>query len=89
MTTYYDFIPNAATPFQFQPTLDGQVYTAIVTWNLFGQRWYLNLFDLAGNRILTIAMVGSPLDYDISLVAGLFASTLVYRVQNRQIEVNP
>ena len=60
MTTYTDFVPGPQAPFQFQPTLDGQVYTAIVTWNLFGQRWYLNLYGLDGTRIFTLPVIGSP-----------------------------
>jgi hypothetical protein len=60
MTTYTLFTPPRKTPFQFQPTLDGQVYNVSVTWNMFGQRWYLNLYDLNGNRLDTTSMVGSP-----------------------------
>lgn len=60
MTTYTLFTPPRKTPFQFQPTLDGQVYNVSVTWNMFGQRWYLNLYDLNGNLIDCTAMVGSP-----------------------------
>lgn len=60
MTTYYDFTPNAQAPFQFQPTLDGQTYSAFVTWSLFGQRYYLNLYDLSGNPIVALPSIGSP-----------------------------
>jgi hypothetical protein len=60
MTTYTLFTPPRKTPFQFQPTLDGQVYNVSVTWNMFGQRWYLNLYDLNGNFLDCTAMVGSP-----------------------------
>lgn len=88
MTTF-NFSPSEVAPYQFQPTLDGQVYNAVVTWNVFGQRYYLNLYDLTGALVLATAMVGSPLDYDISLVAGYFDSKLVYRVSNQQIVVTP
>lgn len=54
------FVPSALAPFQFQVTLDGQLYTVIVTWSLFGQRYYMNLFDLSGNLILSRSIVGSP-----------------------------
>lgn len=89
MTTFVDFKPAANNPFQFQATLDGQLYTVIVTWNLFGQRYYVNVYTLGGVLIVAIAMVGSPLDYDISLIAGYFASKLIWRVQNGQFEVSP
>lgn len=60
MTTYTDFVPPQLGPFQWQPTLDGQVYTAIVTWNLMGRRYYLNLYDLSGNLIFCVPVIGSP-----------------------------
>ena len=85
----YDFAPSINSVFQFQPTLDGQVYSATVKWNLFGQRFYLEIYDLNGTRMMTRAMVGSPLNYDISLTGGIFVSKVVYRVQNNQIEVTP
>lgn len=89
MTTYIDFRPSDQALFQFQLTLDGQVYAAICTWNLYGQRYYVNLYDAAGVRIFSLPQIGSPLDSDISLTAGYFDSTLVYRVQNQQFEVSP
>ncbi len=60
MTTYTDFVPTRQVPFSFQPTLDGQVCTARVTWSLFGVRYYLNLYAQDGTRLITTALVGSP-----------------------------
>lgn len=58
MTVFpYTPLPNAA--YQFNPTLDGQQYTAVVPWELFGRRLYLSLFDVNGGRIFTRALVGS------------------------------
>lgn len=65
MTAYYDFVPNANTPFQFQPTLDGDTYNIIVAWNLFGQRWYINVYDLPGNLIVATPLIGSPPTYTV------------------------
>lgn len=87
--TIVRFQPTSSAPFQFQPTLDGQVYTAIVTWGLFGQRWYLNIYSLSGDRILSIPLVVSPPDYDISLTAGYFNSTLIFREDSQEFEINP
>lgn len=89
MTTFVDFAPSASAPFQFQPTLDGDVYTIIVTWNLMGQRYYTNCYSLAGSLIFCLPLIGSPPGYDISLTAGYFASTMVYRQANQQFEVSP
>ncbi len=60
MTTFVDFVPTATSPFTFQATLDGQQYQVLVSWNIFGQRYYVNVFALDGTRIVTIPMVGSP-----------------------------
>lgn len=89
MTTFTNFAPSPQTPFQFQPTLDGQAYTVVVTWNLFGQRYYVNIYDLGGVLVVCLPLIGSPVGYDISMTGGYFASTLVYRVRNRQFEVSP
>jgi len=86
-TTYVDFNPSLTSNFIFQPTLDGNVYTAIVNWNVFGQRYYLNLYDLSGNLVLCIALIESPDNYDISLVNGYFTTKLVYRESSTQFEI--
>lgn len=59
MTTF-DFAPTLQANYQFTPTLDGSQYTALVNWNLFGQRYYLNVSDLEGNLVACLALVGSP-----------------------------
>lgn len=93
MTTYVTFQPNTQAPFQFQATLDNNVYNVNVTWNLFGQRYYINVYDLSNNLIVSTPMIGSAPDnefyQDISLVAPLFTSTLVYRTENNQFEISP
>lgn len=83
------FQPTASAPFQFQATLDGQVYTVIITWGLFGQRWYTNIYALDGTRILTLPLIGSPDDYDISLTKGYFNSTMIFRGTSQRFEVLP
>jgi hypothetical protein len=88
MTTF-DFVPSTQAPFQFQPTFDGISYNVVVTWNLFGKRFYVNVYNLDGTWVYTMPLIGSPLHYDISMNAGYFTSTLVYRTQNRQFEVAP
>lgn len=88
MTTV-PFLPSPTAAFSFQPTLDGVVHTAIVTWNLFGQRYYINIYDASGELVVAKAMVGSPLNYNISLTAGYFASELIWRVQSGNFEILP
>lgn len=92
MTTYIPFNPSptAIPPFAFKAILNGVNYSLTVTWNLSGQRWYLNIFTLQGVPQLSVAMVGSPPDYDINLINGFFgASSIVYRVASNQLEISP
>ncbi|MEX3914893.1 hypothetical protein AB4Y43_01415 [Paraburkholderia sp. BR10872] len=89
MTTYIPFTPSPSSNFVFQPTLDGQQYTAIMTWNMFGQRYYLNLYTSQNVLVLCVPLIGSPDNYSISMVSGNFTSTLVYRVSSAQFEVSP
>ena len=60
MTTYFQFVPNSQAPFAFQPTLDQQQYAATVSWNLFGQRWYINVNQLTGELVFSLPLLGSP-----------------------------
>lgn len=92
MTTLIPFNPsNASTPpFSTPVTLDGASYVANVTWNFYGQRYYMTISDTAGNVIWTGAMVGSSLDFDILLAPGIFSqSTILFREDTGNIEVNP
>lgn len=59
MSTFVTFAPSTTSAFTFQPVLAGVQYNATVTWNIFGQRYYLNLYDLAGNLVLATAIVAS------------------------------
>lgn len=60
MTTYYPFAPSQTSSINFQPTLDGNVYVVTVTWNLFGQRYYVNVTELNGTPVVTRARTASP-----------------------------
>lgn len=60
MTTFFNFQPTQNSNFEFQPTLDGSPYRALVPWLLFGQRWYLSLYSLNGTLVFNKALVGSP-----------------------------
>ena len=60
MTTYTDFQPSTQQVFSFSPTLDGAQYNCTLTWNLFGQRYYINCSDLSNNLIFSLPLIGSP-----------------------------
>lgn len=90
MTTLTQFTPSLTQNFTFQPTLDGQEYSVVVTWGLFGKRWIVNVYTLQGVLVMERPLVGSPPDYDIDLVQGYFStSSLVYRVSTNNFEVSP
>lgn len=67
MTTF-PFSPSPLQNQTFNPVLGGTTYTAVVTWNLFGQRWYLNLYDSNGNLIISTAVVASQDPQQISAI---------------------
>lgn len=87
-TTLTQFTPAVNQNFSFQPTLDGQQYAVVVTWQLFGQRWVVNVYTLQGSLVVAKPLRSSPDDYDINLVEGYFTtSTLVYRASSNNFEV--
>lgn len=90
MASVVSFQPSVNAPFQFTATLDGSAYAVVVTWSLFGKRWYINIYALDGTRIITTAMIGSPAGYDLNLIGGVFStSTLVFRQPANQFEIGP
>jgi hypothetical protein len=67
--TFIDFVPSQIQAPQFNLTLDGNTYTAVITWNLFAQRYYITILSLEGTVIVTEALVGSPIPIAISSVS--------------------
>ena len=57
--TVVNFVPSTTGPFQFQATLDGTPYNVTVTQNVYGQRYYVNVYDLAGNLVISRGMNSS------------------------------
>lgn len=60
MTTYTSFQPSPQQVFQFAAILDGQSYNCSLTYNLFGQRYYINCTDLSNNLVFSLPLIGSP-----------------------------
>lgn len=86
------FTPSAFQLFHFQATLDGGLYTCTTTWNVYRQRWYLNVTSQANTLIVATPLVGSPPapSPSINLVAGYFtASTLVFYEDSQTFVVTP
>ena len=90
MTTLTQFSPSRNQNFSFQATLDGQQYQVTLPWSLFGQRWYIEIYTLQNQLVMSKPLRASPDSSDINLVAGYFmASTLVYRASTNNFEVSP
>jgi hypothetical protein len=87
-TILYPFSGNEQTSMVFSPVLDGMVYRCQMKWNIAAQRWYLEITDNSGNRILTVPAVASPVGYDINLLVGAFDKTkMVWRYATSKMEV--
>ncbi len=89
MTTYTFTPPNGGT-FTFQPTLDGNTYTASIVWNLFGQRWFLRLTTLGGDLVALVPVIGSPPGFTINMMGGYFqTSVMTFNSSLSQFTVTP
>jgi hypothetical protein len=89
MAQYIDFQPNSISAFMFPALLDGTQYNAVITWNIFGLRWYLNLYTTQGGLVYSTPVVESPDGYDISLLPPSFIASLVFRLSTQQFEIWP
>lgn len=89
MTTYVNFVPPPNASFHFLAELDGALYNAEVRWELFGQRWFITVVNPDGSPVFTLPLIGSPPDTELSLTAGYFTSTLVFREDAQRFEINP
>ncbi len=78
MTTRTPFQPSSTAAFTFQATLDGEQYTVVVTYNLFGQRYYASVYDLSGNLISSRGLVSSTalISAALTWVDGLASAAL-------------
>ncbi|MGK0739975.1 hypothetical protein ACSFCX_06525 [Yokenella regensburgei] len=87
-TVIYPFSGDELKSLFFSPFLNGKIYDCQIKWNVYSQRWFINITDNSGNRRLTFPVVASPVGYDINLLLGAFGKTkMVWRVDNAQIEV--
>ena len=84
------FTPTAAGAFQFNATLDGGAYVCTVTWNVYAQRWYLNIYSITGTLIVARALIASNPAFPINLVFGYFTtSTMVFDDSTQIFTVSP
>lgn len=60
MSTIIPFVPSNIIPPSYNMTFDGNPYNVTVKWNVSAQRYYLDIYDLAGNWIITTPLVSTP-----------------------------
>lgn len=88
--SYYPFTPTVSTNYTFTPTLDGSQYIVTARWNVFGRRWVVFVYTLAGALVVAKPLRSSPDGVNIDIVKGYFASSyLVYRASSDTFEVGP
>lgn len=87
MTTLIPFTPAPNANFQFQCTLDGAPYNVICTFNPYGQRYYVSVYDLSGARIFTRPLIASPSFYNVSLTLGFFDTSVIFRESSQTFEI--
>ncbi len=75
--TYFPFTPSNKSAPQFQPTFDGLQFTVIVTWSLFGQRFYVNCYALDGSLQFALPLIESNAGLTIEALAFSLPSGLV------------
>lgn len=81
------FTPSAVANFSFQATLDGAQYNCVCTFNSYGQRYYLSIYDLAQNLVLSRPVAASPDTYNLSLTLGYFDTSIIFRDSNQSFEI--
>lgn len=85
--TYIPFQPSNTANFSFTATLDGDAYIVTAVWNLFSQRYYLNITDVNQNLIVLIPMISSAPGYNLNIVNGYFNDMLVFRGTTNNFEI--
>ena len=87
-TTFINFVPSKVPPAPFfNATLDGSIYTITILWNLFAQRYYVQVQSLDGTIILYTALVGSPIGIDVSALSWANGTVTVTTITPHQIPI--
>ncbi len=69
MTTLTPLISSTLVAPKFTANLDGDDYSVVITWNMSGQRYYINVYDTSGNWITTVPIISSPPGEEIASAA--------------------
>lgn len=72
---------------RFNPVLDGQRYTASTWWNFAAERWYLKITTSIDELILNAPVIESTRSEPINMMAGYFATPMIFNVDLSAFEV--
>lgn len=78
MTTLIPFKPDGRGPFQFTARIGEYETFARVPFNLYANRYYLELKDSSGDVIVYMPLIASPDSYDINLALPCSPGKLVF-----------
>lgn len=81
------FTPSDTANFEFQVTLDGAPYNCICTFNAYRSAYYVSVYDLVGELIVSRPVVASPSFFNVNLLAGYFETTMIYRDASQSFEI--
>lgn len=86
MTEFVPFVPTPQGPVRFQATLVGlngisDVYNVVVTWNTFGQRWYINIYTSGGDLVVAKALVASPTGINLQALTWASGSVVATTIE--------
>ncbi|MBJ9210657.1 hypothetical protein I5481_02105 [Citrobacter freundii] len=88
MMTLIPFKPDGNQPFQFTARVGNYELFARVPFNLYANRYYLELKDSSGDVVVYCPLVASPDGYDINLALPCAPGKLIFRESTNQFEVS-
>jgi len=88
MTTLIPFKPDGREPFQFTTQIGRHELFARVPFNLYANRYYLELKGSSGEVIVYTPLIASPDGYDINLALPFAPGKLIFRESTNQFEVS-
>ncbi|ECC3814921.1 hypothetical protein E1L19_01180 [Salmonella enterica subsp. enterica] len=88
MTDIIHFKPDGREPFQFTVTVGEYELFARVPFNLYANRYYLELKDSSGDVVVYCPLIASPENYDINLALPCVPGKLIFRESTSQFEVS-
>ncbi|EDG5391655.1 hypothetical protein DFQ87_22335 [Salmonella enterica subsp. enterica serovar Montevideo] len=88
MTRTIPFKPDGREPFQFTVRIGEYETFARVPFNLYANRYYLELKGSSGEVIVYTPLIASPDGYDVNLALPCSPGKLIFRESTNQFEVS-